>query len=205
MAQLILASSSLYRKALLANIGIHVDTVSPDIDESPTLGESPPLLSKRLATQKAEKVAADYRDAIVIGSDQVAMVNIDDTMQLLGKPGTEENALKQLMLCQGRTVHFYTALSVYCKNKAICRTEVEETIVTFKTLSRENLISYIQTEQPLDCAGSFKCEGLGILLFDSISGRDPNALIGLPLILLNTMLHEHFAVNLLSLATGGKK
>jgi septum formation protein len=201
MTQLILASSSPYRKALLENIGIRVDTVSPDIDESPRLRESPTLLSKRLAEQKAAKVSAVYPDAIVIGSDQVAMINIDDTMQLLGKPGSAENALQQLMLCQGQTVHFYTALSLRCENKNIRCTEIEETVVTFKTLKKESLSAYIEKEQPLDCAGSFKCEGLGILLFDSISSRDPNALVGLPLILLNTMLFQHFGVDLLTVAT----
>jgi len=201
MTQLILASSSPYRKALLENIGIRVDTVSPDIDESPRLRESPTLLSKRLAEQKAVKVSAVYPDAIVIGSDQVAMINIDGTMQLLGKPGSAENALQQLMLCQGQTVHFYTALSLRCENKNIRCTEIEETVVTFKTLKKESLSAYIEKEQPLDCAGSFKCEGLGILLFDSISSRDPNALVGLPLILLNTMLFQHFGVDLLTVAT----
>jgi len=201
MTQLILASSSPYRKALLENIGIHVDTVSPDIDESPRLRESPTVLSKRLAEQKAAKVSAAHPDAIVIGSDQVAMLNIDNTMQLLGKPGSAENALKQLMLCQGQTVHFYTALSLRCDSKNLSCTEIEETIVTFKTLRKEKLIAYIEKEHPLDCAGSFKCEGLGVLLFDSISSRDPNALIGLPLILLNTMLYEIFGVDLLTVAT----
>jgi len=201
MTQLILASSSPYRKALLENIGICVGTVSPDIDESPRLRESPTVLSKRLAEQKAAKVSSAYPDAIVIGSDQVAMVNINNSMQLLGKPGSAENALKQLMLCQGQTVHFYTALALRCDNRHLSCTEIEETIVTFKTLRKEKLMAYIEKEQPLDCAGSFKCEGLGILLFDSISSRDPNALVGLPLILLNTMSNDHFGIDLLTIAT----
>lgn len=207
MASLILASSSQYRKMLLANIGIYVDTHSPDIDETPFANESPTALSFRLAQQKAYKVAADIgkldnveTGAIIIGSDQVALVQTDTGPQLLGKPGTSENAIKQLIACQGKQVAFYTALCLHqpSTNKTI--TQVDETRVFFRHNSEAAIRAYVEKEQPLDCAGSFKSEGLGVLLFDRIESRDPNSLIGLPIMLLNELLGAHFNVDLLAMA-----
>lgn len=208
MASLILASSSQYRKMLLANIGIYVDTHTPDIDETPFANESPTALSFRLAQHKAHKVAADIgrldnveSDTIIIGSDQVALVQTDTGPQLLGKPGTSKNAVNQLMACQGKQVSFYTALSLYqpSTNKTI--TQVDETRVLFRHNSEAVIRAYVEKEQPLDCAGSFKSEGLGVLLFDKIESRDPNSLIGLPIMLLNELLDAHFNINLLAMAT----
>ena len=204
MASLVLASSSQYRKMLLANIGIQVDTHAPDIDETPFANESPTALSLRLAEQKAHKVAAELEkvnnDAIIIGSDQVALVQTDAGPQLLGKPGTFKNAVKQLTACQGKQVLFYTALCLHQPsiNKTI--TQVDETRVFFRHNSETAIRAYVDKEQPLDCAGSFKSEGLGVLLFDKIESRDPNSLIGLPIMLLNELLDAHFDVDLLAMA-----
>ena len=204
MASLVLASSSQYRKMLLANIGIQVDTHAPDIDETPFANESPTALSLRLAEQKAHKVAAELEkvnsDTIIIGSDQVALVQTDAGPQLLGKPGTTENAVNQLIACQGKQVSFYTALCLHqpIANKTI--TQVDETRVFFRHNSETALRAYVDKEQPLDCAGSFKSEGMGILLFDKIESRDPNSLIGLPIMLLNELLGAHFDVDLLAMA-----
>ena len=204
MASLVLASSSQYRKMLLANIGIQVDTHAPDIDETPFANESPTALSLRLAEQKAHKVAAELEkvnnDTIIIGSDQVALVQTDAGPQLLGKPGTSENAVNQLMACQGKQVSFYTALCLHqpIANKTI--TQVDETRVFFRHNSETAIRAYVDKEQPLDCAGSFKSEGLGVLLFDKIESRDPNSLIGLPIMLLNELLGAHFDVDLLAMA-----
>lgn len=204
MAQLILASSSQYRKRVLANIGIHVDTHAPNIDETPFNNESPTALSVRLAEQKARKVATELgtldNDAIIIGSDQVALVQTDTGPQLLGKPGDVDNAVKQLMACQGKRVGFYTALCLHqpSTNKTI--TQVDETRVFFRCNSEPAIRAYVQKEQPLDCAGSFKSEGMGVLLFEKIESRDPNSLIGLPIMLLNELLAAHFDVDLLAMA-----
>lgn len=207
MSSLILASSSQYRKMLLANIGIHVDTHAPDIDETPFTNESPTALSFRLAEQKAHKVSVDIGElgskesaAIIIGSDQVALVQTDTGPQLLGKPGTSENAVKQLMACQGKQVAFYTALCLHqpSTNKTI--TQVDETRVFFRHNSEAAIRAYVEKEQPLDCAGSFKSEGLGVLLFDKIESRDPNSLVGLPIMLLNELLGAHFDIDLLAMA-----
>ena len=204
MASLVLASSSQYRKMLFANIGIQVDTHAPDIDETPFANESPTALSLRLAEQKAHKVAAELErvnsDTIIIGSDQVALVQTDAGPQLLGKPGTVENAVNQLLACQGKQVSFYTALCLYqpSANKTI--TQVDETRVFFRHNSEAAIRAYVDKEQPLDCAGSFKSEGLGVLLFDKIQSRDPNSLIGLPIMLLNELLGAHFDVDLLAMA-----
>ena len=213
MPQLVLASSSAYRKQLLANIGIHVETCAPDIDETPEDGESPINLAKRLAAEKAKKVARLNPNKIIIGSDQVALVDTGDGKKILGKPHTVENALAQLTLCQGKTVSFYTALSL-CQHfgdgaakqstkdkEETCVTRVEETCVFFRRHSHAQLQAYIDAEQPLDCAGSFKCEGMGVLLFERITSRDPNTLIGLPTMLLHNMLDRHFNIDLLDLAT----
>lgn len=212
MTKLVLASSSAYRKQLLANIGIHVDTCAPDIDETPRADETPVNLAKRLAAEKAKKVAWQYPQHIVIGSDQVALVETPTGKHLLGKPGSIDNAVEQLKLCQNKTVSFYTALSLCRVNdenatsvngdkNETCVTRVEETCVFFRNHSEAQLRAYVEAERPLDCAGSFKCEGMGVLLFERITSRDPNTLIGLPTMLLHNMLDKHFDVDLLDVAT----
>jgi len=206
MTKLVLASSSKYRQQLLANLGIDVKICPPAIDESPLPDESPVALTKRLASQKSRKVAHEMPEHIVIGSDQVAVVETPSGRQILGKPGTVEKAVEQLMLCQGKAVYFYTALSI-CRvdnkndDKISCVTRVEETCVYFRTHSVAQLRAYVNKEMPLDCAGSFKCEGMGVLLFERITSRDPNTLIGLPIMLLHNMLDRHYGVDLLDLAT----
>ena len=204
MASLVLASSSQYRKMLLANIGIQVDTHAPDIDETPFANESPTALSLRLAEQKARKVAVELEkvnnDTIIIGSDQVALVQTDAGPQLLGKPGTFENAVNQLMVCQGKQASFYTALCLHQPSADKTITQVDETRVFFRHNSEAAIRAYVDKEQPLDGAGSFKSEGLGVLLFDKIQSRDPNSLIGLPIMLLNELLGAHFDVDLLVMA-----
>lgn len=179
---LILASSSTYRRQLLSQLGLSFTYISPDIDESPLANESAMALTKRLALAKAERILRDNPEALVIGSDQVA--DLDGI--ILGKPHTAERAFAQLKHCSGRTVHFFTAVALTSSQHQ--QSEVVTTQVRFRTLSDSQLLAYIKKEEPLDCAGSFKCEGLGIALFESITSDDPSALIGLPLIRLAHML-----------------
>lgn len=183
---LVLGSSSPFRKELLDRLGLPFVTASPAIDETPRTGEPPQELVQRLALAKAVAVAADHPDALVIGSDQVAC--IDD--QILGKPGDRESAIRQLEQASGRCVTFFTGLCLL--NSATTRSQVvcEPFRVYFRTLERDRIEHYLDREQPYQCAGSFKSEGLGISLFQRLEGDDPNALIGLPLIRLVTMLQE---------------
>lgn len=196
--ELILASSSRYRQAQLAQLGIKADAIAPEIDESPLAHEQPQQMAERLATLKARKIAADHKHALVIGSDQVAVVEHDGKQQLLGKPGNFEAALAQLQMCQAKKVAFYSALCVCLGNRAVTRTDVTE--VYFRSLTVESITAYLRCEQPYDCAGSFKSEGRGVLLFERIESRDPNSLIGLPVMLLRDILAQ-FDVDLLALAT----
>lgn len=204
MTQLILASSSKYRKQLLENIGLHVKNHAPDIDETPFSGEDPKTLSQRLATEKAKVVSTLYPTDIIIGSDQVAYVQTDAGPELLGKPGSIDNAVAQLLKCQGRIVTFYTALSVCQQSSGSSITKVEETHVHFRTLKESLIRAYVETEKPLDCAGSFKSEGMGVLLFERIKSRDPNSLIGLPIMLLHNVVERYFGIDLLDIATQPK-
>lgn len=183
---LILASSSPYRKAQLSQlVGENYLCISPNVDEQPRNGESPRELVLRLAELKARAVAARAPgSALIIGGDQCAA--LDD--KLLGKPLTEEKAIQQLEICQGKDVVFYSGLCVYDKAANKIQRACVSTIVSFRTLSPEEIHLYIRKDQPLNCAGSFKCESLGIALFESIKSDDPSALIGLPLIQLNLML-----------------
>ena len=183
---LILASSSPYRKELLARLGLAFETVSPEVDESPLPEESPQDTALRLAQVKARKVSETHLEALVIGCDQVATL---DGMQL-GKPGNHENATKQLRMMQGRTVIFHSALCLYNAKTLTMQAEVVPYEVEFRKLSDEQIERYLRTEQPYNCAGSAKSEGLGIALISSMHGSDPNALIGLPLIKLITMLQN---------------
>lgn len=183
--KVILASSSVYRSQQLQQLGVRFTTLAPDVDESPLPGETPTAIAGRLAGAKAERVLQRHRGSLVIGSDQVAEL---DGMQLT-KPITLSNAFSQLSACSGRRVTFYTGICVVSDELKL--TDVVTTTVIFRTLSTRAIDSYLKKEAPLDCAGSFKCEGLGIALFESITSDDPSALIGLPLIAVNLMLAKH--------------
>lgn len=196
----ILASSSKYRQAQFAALGIQAEAVAPDIDESAHPHELPQELAERLACAKSIKVASGCTDSIVIASDQVAVVCVDDTLHQLSKPGTFENAREQLRLCSGRCVTFYSALTVYDTRTDKSVTDTDITQVWFRELNDAHIEAYLHDEQPYDCAGSFKSEGKGVLLFERINSRDPNALIGLPVMLLRDLLAQ-LDIDLLTLAT----
>ncbi len=187
MLPIILASSSPYRRELLGRLALDFDCSSPDIDESALPGESAQALVKRLAEQKAQAVATSYSQHLIIGSDQVASLE----QYILTKPGTIENAKAQLGACSGKTVTFYTGLSLLNSQTGQQLSCVEPFSVKFRVLDEATIERYIALEQPLDCAGSFKMEGLGISLFEKLIGDDPNSLMGLPLIRLVDMLKTH--------------
>jgi septum formation protein len=175
---LILGSTSQYRKELLSRLRIPFDCVPPEVDETPLVGESPRALALRLALAKAQAVAALHPDAVVIGSDQVA----DLDGEPLGKPGNFERATAQLKAMRGQTVIFQTALAVVCKATGFEKIDISAVRVVFRDLSDDEIASYLIAEEPYDCAGSAKSEGLGIALLERIDSDDPTALVGLPLI-----------------------
>jgi septum formation protein len=179
-----LASSSPYRRELLSRLRIPFDVVAPDVDETPYPGELPTALSTRLALAKAQAVACT--GTWTIGSDQVATLN----GLPIGKPGHHEAARLQLQASSGRTVQFHTALALVDFDRGLSRVERIDTRVHFRELSSAEIEAYLLAEQPYDCAGSAKCEGLGIALLEAIEGNDPTALIGLPLIRLSSWLRE---------------
>lgn len=182
--KILLASSSTYRRQLLQKLGLDFEWASPEIDESRRPEESPIQLVHRLAETKARRLAISYPDHLIIGSDQVA--SIDN--QILGKPHTHINAFTQLTSFRQREVTFITGLCLFNPAANRTQTSVETYKVRFRNLSDEQIENYLQREQPYDCAGSFKSEGLGICLFEQFEGSDPNTLIGLPLIALVKML-----------------
>ncbi|MGE0623062.1 MAG: nucleoside triphosphate pyrophosphatase [Pseudomonadales bacterium] len=182
--QLILASSSRYRAALLERLGLPFRSRSPEVDETPLDGEAPRDLVARLAALKAEAGARNATEALVIGSDQVAELD----GRILGKPGTAERARAQLAALSGREVVFHTGLCLFDTRDGSRQLAVVDTPVRFRPLTEDQIRDYVDRERPLDCAGAFKSEGLGIALFDRLGGTDPNALIGLPLIELCSML-----------------
>ncbi len=188
--QIILASSSTYRKELLQRLQLPFLAIAPDIDESPLNHEAPEQTALRLAQQKAEAIAMSYPDAIIIGSDQVATL---DGLQI-GKPGDHARALQQLQMMRGREVIFHTALCVLSKSAKTTETILQikncQTTVRFRNLSDTELDAYLRIEQPYDCAGSAKNEGLGIAILEAIHSDDPTALTGLPLITLTSMLRK---------------
>lgn len=186
MPQLILASSSIYRQQLLRKLQLNFSCMNPNIDETALPLETAPELVLRLAEQKARAVAAHYPQALIIGSDQVCV----NQGSILGKPGTLANAKAQLLAASGQTLTFYTGLAVYDASQAQMHSLIEPFSVTFRTLSAAQVDRYLALEPALDCAGAFKCEGLGISLFASMDGRDPNSLIGLPLIALVELLSQ---------------
>ena len=181
---LVLASTSIYRSELLARLRIPFQTATPDVDETPLADESAMQTSWRLSRAKAQAVAARYPDALIIGSDQVALLG----NQQLGKPLTHDNAVRQLRAMRGNTVTFYTALTLFNSLTGAIQTEVAENRVNYREITDTQIESYLLKEQPYHCAGSAKSEGLGIALISSMEGDDPNALVGLPLILLVNML-----------------
>ena len=185
MTPLVLASTSRYRRELLGRLGLPFDVDRPDVDETPLAGEAPAGIAVRLAEAKARAVAARHPGAWVIGSDQVA----DLGGLALGKAGGREPALAQLEACSGRRVVFQTALCLL-RHGEPAHAALDRTEVVFRALARDEILRYLDAEQPYDCAGSFKCEGLGISLFDAIHSQDPTALVGLPLIALSRVLRE---------------
>lgn len=185
MSRLVLASTSRYRRELLARLGLSFEVERPEVDESPRPGESPAELAVRLAEAKALAVAARHPAAWIIGSDQVA----DRDGQPLGKPGHRDAALAQLQAASGHAVRFHTAFCLAGPGgRRLAGLDLTE--VRFRPLERDEILRYLDAEQPYDCAGSFKCEGLGIVLFEAIQSRDPTALVGLPLITLAAALRE---------------
>jgi septum formation protein len=175
---LVLGSTSRYRRELLERLRVPFEVAAPHVDETPLPGELPASLAVRLALAKAQAVAAQFPKAVVIGSDQVADLN----GQPLGKPGTHERAVAQLGQMRGQTVIFQTALAVMCLETGLVQQDIAQVRVVFRDLSDAEIENYLRAEQPYDCAGSAKSEGLGIALLERIDSDDPTALIGLPLI-----------------------
>lgn len=199
MQDLILGSNSPFRAALLGKLNLPFTTASPDIDESPKQGESAQALVERLARAKAKKIAVQNPHALIIGSDQVAVID----KEIIGKPGNHLAAVQQLKRASGKTVRFLTGLALYNAKDDTMQSLVEPFDVTFRALSDDDIESYLLAEQPYQCAGSFKSEGLGICLFEKLNGEDPNALIGLPLIQLTRLLNN-VGINVLSSQTQDK-
>ncbi len=183
---LVLASTSIYRSELLKRLQLPFETAAPNVDETPLPGEPARATSMRLAQEKARAVAASYPNALIIGSDQVALLEDEQ----LGKPLTHDNAVKQLRAMRGKTTCFYTALTLLNSKTGNLQTEVAKNYVTLRDLSDAEIEGYLRKEQPYNCAGSAKSEGLGIALMSKMTGDDPNALVGLPLILLTGMLRR---------------
>ena len=184
--RLVLASTSRYRRELLARLCVPFETFAPDVDESPVAGETPSELAMRLACAKARAAQAACPDALIIGCDQVAVA---DTT-LLNKPGGYDKALEQLTLMSGRPVAFYTAICLLNARTSRQQTAIAPVTVHMRKLTRIEIERYLHAEQPYDCAGSARIEGLGITLVERLEGDDPNALIGLPLVSLCGMLRN---------------
>ncbi|MHB8915658.1 MAG: Maf family nucleotide pyrophosphatase [Thiobacillus sp.] len=183
-AKLVLASNSRYRRELLSRLGLPFDVVAPDVDETPKAGESPSQTALRLAEMKARAVANDLSDRLIIGSDQVLLLENEQ----LGKPGNFENAFLQLKKMQGKAMVFHTALCLLNSHTGNLQLRDVPTTIHMRNLSDAQIESYLHKEQPYDCAGSARSEGLGIALIARYETADPNALIGLPLIALTEML-----------------
>ncbi|HDH0697568.1 TPA: septum formation inhibitor Maf [Klebsiella aerogenes] len=186
MSNLLLASTSPWRRMLLEKLSLPFECAAPEVDETPLPGESARQLVVRLAQAKAQALASRFPHHLIIGSDQVCVLDGEIT----GKPYTEENAHRQLRKASGTIVTFYTGLALYNSANGHLQTECEPFDVHFRHLSDHEIEAYIRKENPLQCAGSFKSEGLGITLFERLEGRDPNSLVGLPLIALCQMLRR---------------
>ena len=182
--RILLASTSVYRQQLLARLGVAFDVVDPRVDETPLPGEAAEELVARLAQAKARAGAKGAHDALVIGADQVAVLD----GEILGKPGNAEANRRQLQRAAGRRVQFFTGLCLFATQSRRARVEVVPFAVQFRKLTHEQIASYVEREQAFDCAGGFRCEGLGSALFERMEGSDPTALIGLPLLRLTQML-----------------
>ena len=183
---IILASTSPYRRRLLERLHIDFRCLPPETDEEQLAGEAPAEMATRLARAKARSIARLHPNALVIGSDQVAALD----GEIMGKPGSHEAARCQLRASSGRRVTFYTGVTLIAGATGFERFHVEPFSVHFRELSDKNIENYLRLEQPYDCAGSFKCEGLGIALFERLAGNDPTSLEGLPLIALTSLLSE---------------
>ena len=189
--KLILASTSPFRKVILDKLGVDFDIASPEVDETALTNETPQQLVERLSIAKAKAVADKVDSALVIGSDQVSVID----GAIIGKPHTHENAVKQLQNASGKTVSFYTGLCLYNSSTDQYQSEVIPFNVVFRHLSEQQIERYLKKETPYNCAGSFKSEALGIVLFEKLDGEDPNTLMGLPLIRLVKMLEkENFSI-----------
>lgn len=184
--RLILASSSKYRQTLLARLGLSFKSIAPDIDEKSLPNESPEELVQRLALSKAEIISDQYCDAMVIGSDQVAVFG----NQIIGKPGTYDKAFQQLKQFSGNQVIFLTAVALVCQSSLFREFTISEVTVNFKLLNDKQIKNYLLHDKPYDCAGSFKVESMGVSLFDSVCSDDPTSLEGLPLIIVCNLLHR---------------
>jgi septum formation protein len=184
--QIVLSSTSLFRRELLARLGLPFETANPNVDETARHGETPETTALRLSEDKARAVARQYPEALIIGSDQVAYLD----GQVFGKPGTHENAARQLQTMRGRTVNFYTGLCLLNANSGKVQLRGVPTLVTFRNLTSDEIENYLRKEKPYNCAGSAKSEGLGIAIIAKMEGEDPNALTGLPLIALCDFLRE---------------
>lgn len=183
---LILASTSPYRRELLAKLQVAFEVAAPEVDETPLADEAPAATALRLSTLKAQAVADRFPHALIIGSDQVATLN----GLHIGKPGTHDHAVAQLRLMRGNQVIFYTALSLYNSANGRLQACVVPTTVHIRPLTDEQIEQYLRKDQPYNCAGSARSEGLGIAIMEKMEGTDPNALIGLPLIALTQMLMQ---------------
>jgi septum formation protein len=184
--RLVLGSTSAYRRVLLQRLRLAFDIDAPRVDETPRPGETPAALALRLALEKAHEVAARHPDAVVIGADQVA----DLAGQAIGKPGTHARAVAQLQALRGQRVVFHTAVAVVRHDTGFAQALLAPVTVQFRTLDDAEIEHYLRLEQPYDCAGSAKCETLGIALLDTIESDDPTALVGLPLIRTCTLLRQ---------------
>ena len=184
MPQLVLASTSPYRRLLLERLGLPFTAVAPGVDETGSAREPVTALVQRLARAKAQVVAARHPDALIIGSDQAA----ERDGEILGKPGDHAEAVKQLQAASGKYMKFHTGLCLWDSRSGSCQEYTDQTRVIFRPLAADEIERYLQAEKPYDCAGSFKSEGLGITLFQAIESEDPTALVGLPLIALCRML-----------------
>ena len=187
MRRLILASSSPYRRSILEKLQLPFESASPHINEGALPGEPAAAVATRLATEKARALCGQFPDAVIIGSDQVA----ECQGRQLGKPGTPERAIEQLLFCAGHNVTFHTGLCVMDSNTEKHTSICEPFQVHFRKLTRAEAERYIELEKPLDCAGSFKAEGLGVALFEKMEGNDPNSLVGLPIIRLVELLKPY--------------
>jgi septum formation protein len=186
LRRIVLGSTSRYRAELLGRLGLDFEASAPGTIEHVIAGEVPADRARRLAIAKATDAGSGLKDALVIGSDQVAELD----GRVLDKPGSAQRAFEQLAACSGHIVNFHTALCLFDTLSGRHRTHVDLTRVHFRVLDATEIKRYIDREQPLDCAGSFKCEGLGISLFERIDNADPTALIGLPLIALTQLLRD---------------